>query len=70
MAPRTDRRDLTVFAVLAVLALVYSVLQANFPFLRSVVALFLVYLLWRFVRAHERIAEALEPPADARGSED
>lgn len=48
--------------VLAVLVLLYSLLIARrFLFGVSLVAwLFVVYLFWRFVRAVERIASALE----------
>ncbi len=49
-------------AVLAIVTLFYSVLimRAPLQWASIVVPLLVLYLLWRFVRAHERIAAALE----------
>lgn len=60
MSSTSDWTERFVFAVLAVLAVGYSVLQSNFVRVRLVIALFVLYLLWRFVRTHERIAAALD----------
>ena len=48
--------------VVAILTLLYSVLIAQqlLAWFGIVIPLLLVYLFWRFVRAHERIADALE----------
>jgi hypothetical protein len=63
--PTADRRLLAAGVVVALLALAYSVVIAGqvalwFAVVPPVVFL---YLLWRFVRAHERIATALEAAA-------
>ena len=63
--PSTDNRDRTVllvFAVVALLALVYAVVVSRdvLEWFAVVVPFVTLYLLWRFVRAHERIADALE----------
>ena len=52
-----------IVAVVAVIALLYSLLLAQQLLFGAVaVALvFVVYLLWRLVRATERIATALDP---------
>jgi hypothetical protein len=57
-----ERNLLAAFAVVAVVSLAYSILiSASFlPWVYSVVPLAFLYLVWRFVRAHERIADALE----------
>jgi tetrahydromethanopterin S-methyltransferase subunit C len=65
MPSRTDNRRLTVglaLAVLSVAIFAYSFLIAQQLLLGVSVAVWLLilYLLWRFVRAHERIADALE----------
>lgn len=62
--PGVDRRLLVAGGVFALLALAYSVVIAGqlalwFAVVPPVVFL---YLVWRFVRAHERIAAALEGP--------
>jgi len=66
----TDQRTRTariVVVVLAVLTLLYSLLVARAPlaWFGTATTLFVLYLLWRFVRAHERIADALAAGVDA-----
>ncbi len=63
MTVRTDRRDFA-GVVLAAVAVLYSALRTNFVWRWSVVAPFVLSLLLRFVRTHERIADALEPRPD------
>lgn len=63
--PSRDQRDryvLVGIAAVTLLALLYGVLIAHAPLAWVGVALPLValYLFWRLVRAHERIADALE----------
>lgn len=62
--PSTETRDriLLGFALLALLVLAYAVVVANdvVVWVSIVVPLVALYLFWRLVRAHERIAEALE----------
>jgi threonine/homoserine/homoserine lactone efflux protein len=64
MAATRDRDTvvLIAIAVLALLALVYSVFiaRALLQWVGIVLPLVFLYLAWRFVRAHERIATALE----------
>lgn len=63
-----DRRLQVVAVVLGVVVLLYSVLVAQ-QILAAVALLlwvFVVYLAWRFVRAHERLAGAAERLADER----
>jgi hypothetical protein len=77
-AAEPDRRLLIAAIVVGVLAVLYGVLVAG-QILAPIALLawvFLVYLAWRFVRAHERIADAAErlaadgggDPAAAPGS--
>lgn len=65
---KTNRYGLVAIAVLAALVLLYSVLvmQRALYAVSFVLPLFLLYLVWRFVRAHERIADALEAREDGR----
>lgn len=63
--PAEDRRDryvVVAIALLALLALLYGVFVAQAALVWTGVAIPLValYLFWRLVRAHERIADALE----------
>ncbi|NIS30106.1 MAG: hypothetical protein GWN07_07700 [Actinobacteria bacterium] len=53
-------------AAAAVLVVLYAVFvqQALFLVIWLAVAAFLIYLAWRFVRAHERLAGAAERLAD------
>lgn len=64
MAAARDRETyiLLAIAILALLALVYSVFvtRALLQWVGLVLPLVFLYLVWRFVRAHERIATALE----------
>lgn len=64
MSPHPDREQQILFAIgfVALLTLVYSVLiaQALLLWIVIVIGLLFLYLVWRFVRAHERIAAALE----------
>lgn len=62
MASRRERRILLGIGVIAVLTLLYSLLIAQqiLAWFGIVIPLLLLYLVWRFVRAHERIADALE----------
>ena len=63
--PSTDRRDrlvLAAVAVVAILVVAYGLLvaQAGLAAIGIAVPLVALYLFWRFVRAHEQIADALE----------
>jgi maltodextrin utilization protein YvdJ len=60
-SPR-ERTVLVALAVVALLALAYSLLIAQqvLAWFAIAIPLVLLYLVWRFVRAHERIAAALE----------
>lgn len=55
-------------ALAVLLVLAYSVLIAQQLLLGVMAAVWLpvLYLLWRFIRAHERIAAALEARNEAR----
>lgn len=67
MAATRDRDTYVLIAValLAVLTLLYSVLiaRAVLQWVGFVAPLVFLYFVWRFVRAHERIATALESGA-------
>jgi hypothetical protein len=54
--------ELAGVVVLALLVLLYGVLlgQAVLPAIGVAIPLVALYLFWRFVRAHERIADAME----------
>lgn len=68
MPSKTDHQQVfAVLAVAAVIILAYSVLVAQQLLLGASVAVWLLvlYLLWRFIRAHERIAAALEARNEA-----
>ena len=60
-SPRERQVVLAIVAV-ALVTLLYSVLivQQVLAWFAIVIPLVFLYLLWRFVRAHERIADALE----------
>ncbi|HKJ58561.1 MAG TPA: hypothetical protein VKA37_04980 [Halobacteriales archaeon] len=63
--PSTDERERYVLigvVVVAVAALLYGVLVLGNPlaWLGAALPLVALYLFWRLVRAHERIAAALE----------
>jgi high-affinity Fe2+/Pb2+ permease len=60
--PASKRGQLAIAVALAVLLLLYSVLVAQqlLLWVGFVTPFALLYLLWRFVRAHERIAAAQE----------
>ena len=60
-SPRERQVVLAVVAV-ALVTLLYSVLIAQqvLAWFGIAIPLVFIYLLWRFVRAHERIADALE----------
>lgn len=68
MSPRSrrERNALLAIAAVAVLTFLYGFLIAGQPlaWFGIVIPLLLLYLVWRFVRAHERIADALEPRRD------
>ena len=57
-----ERNVVVVIVVVALITLVYSVLIAQqiLAWFGIAIPLVLLYLIWRFVRAHERIADALE----------
>ena len=57
-----ERNVVVVIVVVALITLVYSVLIAQqiLAWFGIAIPLVLLYLIWRFVRAHERIAAALE----------
>lgn len=63
-----NQYGLVVIALLGVLVLLYGVLvmQRVLYAVSLVLPLLLLYLVWRFVRAHERIADALEAGNDGR----
>ncbi|MFB6097069.1 MAG: glycerol ABC transporter substrate-binding protein [Haloferacaceae archaeon] len=71
----TDRAIRYAIAIVAALTLLYSLLitQQVLAWFGILIPLLLLYLVWRFVRAHERVADALEVNAgtgdspDARG---
>lgn len=67
-----NRTVLAVIAVIAVLLLLYSILIANQILVGIIVLvlLFVPYLAYRFVRAHERIADALEAQTRRTGPND
>ncbi|MES3517999.1 MAG: hypothetical protein PPP58_10080 [Natronomonas sp.] len=58
----TERTVLVGVGILAVVSLLYSILimQAVDRWVQFTLVLVVVYLLWRLVRAVERIAETLE----------
>ncbi len=60
-SPR-ERNVLLAIVAVAAITLVYSVLVAQqvLAWFAIAIPLVLLYLFWRFVRAHERIAAALE----------
>ena len=67
MAPQTnDRLLLLVVAALALVTLAYSVFiaRAILQWVGIVLPLVFLYLAWRFVRAHERLADAVETAGD------
>ena len=57
-----ERNVVVAIVVVAVLTLAYSVVIAGqiLAWFGIAIPLVLLYLVWRFVRAHERIADALE----------
>lgn len=67
-ASKRERQILIAIGVVALLTLLYSVLIAGvvLQWFGVVIPLLILYLVWRFVRAHERIADALESTTDAR----
>ncbi|MFW5937464.1 MAG: hypothetical protein ACOCSN_00850 [Halanaeroarchaeum sp.] len=71
MALQSDRlaMGLLVLGLVAV-ALLYSifVMRAPLQFLSALLPLVFLYLVWRFVLAHERIADALESGDAGNGS--
>lgn len=63
-----NRQTLIVAAAVVGLLVVYGVFTGRvFAVVETVVYLVLLYLLYRFVRAHERIAAALETRDERRG---
>jgi len=68
-AETRDRQVLAAIGVLSVASILYSVVivQRLLAGIRVVTTLVVLYLLWRFVRAVERIAGALE--ADGSGGD-
>lgn len=70
MALQSDRLAIGLIALgLVAVAVLYSVfvMRAPLQWLGFVLPLVGLYLLWRFVRAHERIADALEGPEGTGG---
>ena len=68
MALQSDRLALSVLATVLVTAVVlYSLLVQRAPlqWLGALIPLAFLYLFWRFVRAHERMADALTTDAGA-----
>jgi uncharacterized membrane protein len=57
-----ERNVLLAIVAVAVVTLLYSLLVAQqiLAWFGIAIPLVLLYLVWRFVRAHERIADALE----------
>jgi Flp pilus assembly protein TadB len=58
----SERNVVIAIVVVALVTLVYSVVIAQqiLAWFAIAIPLVLLYLFWRFVRAHERIADALE----------
>lgn len=58
----TERKILYAIGIVAALTLLYTLVitQAIVAWFSIVIPLLFLYLVWRFVRAHERIARALE----------
>jgi uncharacterized membrane protein len=72
MTDRTDgyrRYTSVVAAVIGILILLYSILIANQPLvgIGLLVSLYVLSLAYRFVRAHERIADAIERREERSG---
>jgi uncharacterized membrane protein SirB2 len=65
-----DSTLLLVLGVVALVTFVYSVFiaRAMLQWVGIVLPLVFLYLAWRFVRAHERIADAVEMAGGARAS--
>lgn len=70
MALRSDRLAIGLLLGLVVVALLYSVvvMRAPLQFLSALLPLVFLYLVWRFVIAHERIADALESGGEGNES--
>ena len=66
---RRDRQVLALIGVVFVFSVVYSVLiiERLLPGLGPVIPLVVLYLLWRLVRAAERIADAVESDGPGTG---
>ena len=58
----SERNVLVAIVAVALVTLVYSLVIAQqiLAWFGIAIPLVLLYLVWRFVRAHERIADALE----------
>lgn len=59
---KREKNILIAIGVVAAVTLVYSIViaQAILQWFSIVIPLLFLYLVWRFIRAHERIAAALE----------
>ncbi len=62
MSLKRGNRILLGIGIVAILTFLYSflILNQGLAWFGIVIPLLFLYLIWRFVRAHERIAEALE----------
>lgn len=74
MPSRREQKILLSIGIVAILTLLYSLLivQQILAWFGIVIPLLFLYLVWRFVRAHERIAAALEdsPRTPEKASQD
>lgn len=70
MFPQREKRILLGIGVVSILTFLYSVMIAQqiLAWFGIVIPLLLLYLFWRFVQAHERIADAME--SFSHGSEE
>ena len=64
-SPTTSPRALALLVIVLLVTFLYSVfvMAAPLAWVGAVAPLVALYLLWRFVRAHERIAAAMEADA-------
>lgn len=65
MPSRREQKILLGIGAIAIITFLYSflIVQQILAWFGIVIPLLFVYLVWRFVRAHERIAAAVEDPS-------